>query len=222
MKRHHALIIDTETAGNLDKPTIYDIGAIVVEFDGKRYQAINELSVVIKQTYDNKPLFQTAYYGEKRADYTNAMKGRKTRKRYYGHTMQSIKRLIEKHNIKTVYAYNANFDKRAIANTTALFNTQDIFKGITWRCIYGVANSYIHATTDYLKWCKRNYNFTKKLNAKADVQTTYQYLTQDQTFRESHTGLKDCQIELEILNECLKRGYKLEFCSVRYHSVEGV
>ena len=200
------MIIDTETIG-IDKPFVYDIGIVVAELDGTQYKAISKDSFIIKQIYDNRILFETAYYAEKRPLYTRKMKGRKTIRKYWGHVARYIDRLAKIHGIKEIYAYNVDFDKRALETTSRILKTYQPLKHSTYKDIMAIASAYIHNTKDYQDYCRDNRALTPKGYIQTNAERTYQYLTQNKEFIEEHTGLSDALIELEILNDCILKGY---------------
>ena len=68
------IVFDTETI-SLNKNFIYNIGYVICDPDGK---VLLQRDMVIRQIYDNAPLFATAYYAKKRPLYTSKMKARRT------------------------------------------------------------------------------------------------------------------------------------------------
>ena len=59
------MILDTETIG-LEKCFVYDIGFIVAELqENGFYKPIVKSQFIIEQVYDNRELFETAYYNDK-------------------------------------------------------------------------------------------------------------------------------------------------------------
>ena len=202
----HILIIDTETIG-IDKPFIYDLGLVVAEKTDKGYQVVSTNSFVIKQIYDNKLLFETAYYHKKRPLYTKAMQGRKSIKRYWGHVARFIDKTVKAYGIKEVYAYNAPFDKRAIQETSQKLKTYQPLKSVKWYDIMAISNNLIHQTAEYKDYCETVKAITPKGYYQTNAERTYQFIKGDHEFKEEHMGLQDAVIELDILNECINRGY---------------
>ena len=70
---NNRIIFDTETI-SLEKAFCYNLGYIITDENGKTLIARN---FIIRQIYDNKPLFATAYYAQKRPIYTAYLKGKK-------------------------------------------------------------------------------------------------------------------------------------------------
>lgn len=207
MKPNNILILDTE-ALDLQRPYVYDIGLIVARLNDKGlYEPIAKASFVIKQVYDNRPLFETAYYSYKRPIYVNMMKGRKTIKKHYGHVMRYAESLIKLYGISKLFAYNSDFDKKALQFTAEKLKTRNAFSQLEYNDIQAISNQYIHDTAEYKEFCKDNGLISEKGFYKMSAETTYQYLTNNKDFTEKHMGLDDCIIELDILNESIKKGY---------------
>ena len=68
------VVFDTETT-NLEKPFCYNIGYAI--FDTDTQECLIAKDFVVEQVWHNKPLFESAYYAEKRPIYVSRMKGRK-------------------------------------------------------------------------------------------------------------------------------------------------
>lgn len=56
----------------------------------------------------------------------------------------------------------------------------------------------------YKKWCLKN-NAVGKRYFKTDAEMSTRYITGNTEFEESHTALKDCEIEKDILVKCINR-----------------
>ena len=67
------MVFDTETT-SLEKPFCYNIGYVIANEN----EILVKKSFVVEQIWHNLPLFNTAYYAEKRPLYVSAMKARKT------------------------------------------------------------------------------------------------------------------------------------------------
>lgn len=200
------LILDTETI-SIDKPYIYDLGYIVAELIDNQYVAIERHQRIIEQIYDNQALFSTAYYEKKRLKYTSLMKGRKAKKNKYGFALQELNRIIQYHEIETVFAYNSPFDKRAVQFTTSFFKTQDILGSKNWLDLLSIANNFIHNTVQFTDFALKSNSVNPSGLILTNAEVTYQFITGDLLFIEDHTSLADAEIELAILNECIKNGY---------------
>ena len=135
------------------------------------------------------------------------MKGKKAKKNKYGFALQELNRIIQYHQIETVFAYNSPFDKRAVQFTTSFFKTQDILGSKNWLDLLSIANNFIHNTVQYTDFALRNNSVNPSGLILTNAEITYQFITGDLLFIEDHTSLADAEIELEILNECIRNGY---------------
>lgn len=205
----HIIVLDTETI-SLGKRFIYDVGYIVAELKSDKYEPIEKRSFVVKQIFKNKELFMTAYYSEKRPLYTSMLKGKTAKQKHFGHILRAIRADMNKYNVTQIYAYNAPFDKGAFNFTTNHFKLTNPIKDIQWYDIQKVANTYIHKTRQYKDFVTEHGKETEKGYIQTNAETTYGSIINDPDYKEEHTGLQDCYIELSILNECVKLGYQNE------------
>lgn len=73
--------------------------------------------------------------------------------------------------------------------------------------LWGVACNTLINNERYKKYCMKNGLFTNSVEYfKTSAETTFQYVTRDFDFIESHTALDDSIIESQILAKALKRG----------------
>lgn len=206
---HKILLIDTETI-SIEKRYIYDFGYIIAELQNNVYEPMIKSQNIIEQVYDNLALFTTAYYQNKRKTYTNLMKGRTAKKVKYGFAMQTLKHLIKEHNIQYVIAYNSGFDKGAIEFTTDFFKTQNVFKDLIWLDLLAISNNLIHLHESYIDIAKEKRWFNESGYLQTNAEKTYAFISGNYDYIEPHTSLQDCEIELSILNECVKRGFNVK------------
>jgi len=191
------LLIDVETI-DLKKRYIYDIGVLVVN---ENLEIIDSRHLIIKQIYDNKLLFNTAYYGTKRPFYVSKLRGRTAKRTYLGNAFRTLNGLKKKYKIDTIFAYNSDFDKGAFKYTSKHLKLKNPFEKEKWIDIQALANNSIHNKKDFVNFCKENDYITPKGYLKANVEITYQYL-KGKPFKESHISIEDCIVELEILKSC--------------------
>ena len=197
------IIFDTETI-SLNKSFIYNLGYVITDGDGK---ILLERDFVIRQIYDNKPLFATAYYAEKRPIYTRYMKSRRTKKVSWGEACRIMCKDIKDYGIEDGYAYNSNFDEKAFYFNHLFFrNKRRPLDGIFVHDIMDEIK-VITQTEDYKQFCRDNGFMTKHSTprAKQTAEALYAYLTFNGEYKEEHTALADSRIESFILTECLKR-----------------
>lgn len=194
----YSMIIDTETI-DLQKRFIYDIGFKVLD---EKLNVVEQNHFIIKQVYDNRELFNTAYYFEKRKLYVSLLKGRKAEKVYFGYATQKIIRILKKYNIKNIYAYNASFDKGAFEYTSAFYKVIPPFTNCEFIDIMKLAKP-IYNGLEYQAFAIKYGFLTANSNFKKSAEKVYAFLTNNPDYVEKHISIPDCEIELEILKATL-------------------
>ena len=210
-RKTYYLTIDTETANNLDNPIVFDIGGAVHDKKGK---VLETFSFIIKEVFYEMPeLMQECFYLAKIPQYNAQIyKGeRKVVSLYEAKT--HIDELGEKYHIKAIIAHNARFDYRA-TTITQRYITKSKYRyflpyGIEIWDTLKMAQDTICKQKSYIKWCIEH-NYTKKNGApRATAEILYKYITGNNDFVESHTGLEDVLIEKEIFAHCMKQHKKM-------------
>lgn len=189
------LVFDTE-ALNLNNRIIYNVGYCIIDDNGK---TLLEKNFVVKQVYDNKMVMSTAYYNNKTSLYTRKMKGRKTKKVYWGDVCRIMKKDIKDFNISKAYAYNSNYDVGAFATTQKLFkNKINPLNDVEVIDIMDYLDILINSV-DYNNYCKTNNFITERGGLKKSAEVVYGYITNNPNYVEEHTALEDSKIEKDIL-----------------------
>ena len=207
------LLLDTETANEMPDNLVYDFG----------FTVINELGEVCKTGsyvindifFDEKELMESAYFAEKIPNYIEDIKQGKRKVCTLNQARIVTRDVMAEFGIKTVLAYNVNFDNRAL-NKTQRYLTKSKYRwffpfGTQFECIWNMACQVICSDVDYLKWAIENKKFSpsgKYISTSAE--TVYAYLTGQVEFIESHTGLEDCIIEGKIFAECVAKNQPME------------
>ena len=200
------MVFDTETT-SLDKPFCYNIGYVVVDDEG---EILKVADFVIEQIWHNLPLFQSAYYADKRPLYVKAMKCRKTKMDKFGYICQQMIRDIKNFEINSAYAYNSPFDERVFDFNCDWFKCSNPFDLIPVFDIRGYAHQFICKNAEYKQFCEDNELFTESGNYSTTAEAVFKYISQKTDFEEEHTALSDSLIENEILKEALASGAELE------------
>lgn len=199
----YCIVLDTETTG-LDKCFCYDISWVVMD---KSNGAIVDFKVnVVEQIWHNLPLFESAYYKEKREKYVLMMRKHDATMDKWGYIMRKLKQDIRKYEISEVYAYNSDFDDKVIAFNCDWFKCSNPLDTVGVYDIWGYASEFITNTTDYQSFCEYHQRFTDTGNFKSSAEVVHQFLINDPDFIEEHMGLFDSEIESTILWECINRG----------------
>jgi hypothetical protein len=76
--------------------------------------------------------------------------------------------------------------------------------GTEFFCIWNMACTSILNTENYVRFALENGFVSEHDNIQTSAEVAYRYLTNETTFIESHTGLEDVKIEIEILLAVLR------------------
>ena len=206
-KKEMLLVIDTETCNTIDQPFCYDIGYAVCDRNGNIYE---ERSYVVAEMFiDNKELMKSAYYAEKLPQYWEDLKNGKREMKSIFNIRKQILEDMKKYSIRKVGAYNMAFDKRAL-NTTLRYCSKSKLRWFfpfrtTYFCIWHMACQVIMNQMSYVKFALQNGLESTSGNIQTSAESCYKFLKKQIDFVESHTGLEDVKIEVEILAECYKK-----------------
>ena len=194
------IVLDTETI-SLEKPFVYDLGYVIVNDNG---DIIAKKSYVISQVWNNKELFATAYYADKKPLYYARLKSGYSKKVGWGHAMRYLANDIKKYGITEIYAYNSKFDSRALNFMCAWYKVVNGLGGIEIQDIMNFIKP-ITKSQDFVNFCETNGYMTahKTPQPQKKAETLYRYLTNNVDYEEEHTGLEDSLIELQILMTAL-------------------
>lgn len=211
MKKKVYLVLDTETANSVNYPLPYDVGYKLVESDGT--YILHRSFCVYEIFVQQKEMMQSAYYAEKIPSYQKELKeGLRKLARLYT-VRKTILEDMEKYNITEVYAYNMNFDKRALNNDLS-FTTENRYRyffpyGTEFKCIWNMACQVLLARPSYINFALKNNFVSEKGNILTNAECCYRYLTKNVDFNEVHKGIDDVNIEVEILLACLRQHKKM-------------
>ena len=206
--RENILIVDVETCGPFGASKVYDLGVAVVERTTGRVH--DTRSFVVPEVYYGKSHeMQTAYYADKLPMYARGIdSGMWTVERF--HVIRSIVHdLMERYNVRRVFAYNMRFDRDALD-----FTTWGISKGACNRffpagtvfCdIWTAACTTIMRQKGYRKFCESQGFVSEAGNLRTSAEVCYAYINRIPTFEESHTGLEDVMIERDILLHAIRQ-----------------
>ena len=199
------IVIDTETTNSLDDPLCYDVGFAVVDAEGTVYE---KHSYVVADIFLDKELMSYAYFADKIPQYWEDIKaGRRTLRRF-----KTIKMIFadvcKQYNVKKIFAHNARFDYRSL-NLTQRFLTSSKYRfffpfGVEIWDTLKMSRQVLKEVDEYGEFCYTNDYLTKRMCKRFTAEIIYRFLTGDNTFEESHTGLEDVLIEKEILAYCLR------------------
>ena len=213
-RRHiYGIVLDTETANTiqdengLDMSNVlfYDLGFQLVDSHGRTYG--KKFSFVNSDIFiHEEELMQSAYYAKKIPQYrADIAEGRRIVANTY-EIRKALVDLINEYECKFVCAHNARFDYNSL-NNTQRWTTKSRFRyflpyGLEWWDTLKMARSVMGKMPTYQKFCAENGYTTKTGKPRFTAEICYRFITKDNTFVESHTGLEDVEIETEILRYC--------------------
>lgn len=199
----YVIVLDTETT-DLDKCFCYDCSWVVMDTDDG--EIVDFQVNVVEQVWHNLPLFESAYYKDKRQKYVDMMRKHEAVMDKWGYIMRKLRQDIIKYNVKSVYAYNADFDDKVIKYNCDWFKCNNPLETVPIYDIWGYASTFITNTPEYKNFCEKYSRFTDTGNYKGSAEVVYQYLTDSPDFVEEHMGVFDSEIEAAILWKCINRG----------------
>ena len=188
------MIFDTETT-SLDKPFCYNIGYVIL--DTETEETLLKRDYVVEQVWHNLPLFQSAYYAEKRPIYVQRMRARQTVMDKFGYICRQMMRDLKEYGVKHAYAYNSSFDEKVFDFNCDWYKCSNPFDTVQVHDIRGYVHQFL-IDNDYKAFCEAHELFTESGNYSTTAEAVYRYLF-DCGFTEEHTALADSIIEAEIL-----------------------
>ena len=213
----YKIVLDTETCP-VDKDFegvsaknmwTYDCGWAVTDKRGKIYRKRSFVNADI--FLNEKELMNSAYYANKIPNYIKDLANGKRQLKTTFEIRQILCDIIKEYDCKFVMAHNARFDYRA-CNNIQRWTTKSKYryffpKDIEIWDTLKMANDVIAKMPTYQQFCFENGFVTKHKTPRPQLtaEVIYRFITNDLSFVESHTGLEDVEIELEIYKYCIKQ-----------------
>lgn len=206
----NVLIIDTETANSVEQPLPYDVGYAIV--DTETGEILTEKSFVVAEIFFDTELMKNAYFSEKIPQYWDDIKAGNRIIKSICNIRKILRSDMEKYNVTKVGAYNMGFDNRATRNDVRYISGSLVKWFFPYEtnffCIWNMACTSILNTESYINFALENGFVSEKNNIQTSAEIAYRYLTSNTDFVESHTGLEDVKIEIEIMLAVLRSGMK--------------
>jgi hypothetical protein len=200
------MMLDTETTNSLEDPICYDVGYRVFDLAGNVYE---EASMVNADIFLDKEFMASAYYAEKVPDYWRDIWEKKRELLAWRVIKARIWEAIERNGVKIVAAHNARFDYRSIHLTQRYITTSRWRYVLPWGCEWWdtlrMCREVFKDDENYRPWCEERGYITANNQPRMTAEVVYRYITGDENFTESHTGLEDVKIETEIFKYCLDK-----------------
>ena len=220
-RKHYIIVLDTETCNgiltddklDLSDSLVYDLGFAVVDKKGTVYET---RSFVISEVFNGMTdVMASAYYADKIPQYiADIASGKRILTSFYNARIELLK-IMKKYNTHTVAAHNASFDLRALNNTQRYLTKSKYryffpFSTEIW-CTLKMARQTIGKQKSYKLFCEVNNYMTKHKvpQVRLTAEILHRYLTGNDEFVESHTGLEDVMIEKDILAHCIRQHKKM-------------
>ena len=202
----NVLVIDTETANSVEQPLPYDVGYAIVNTEtGEIY---TEKSFVVAEIFFDDELMKGAYFADKIPQYWEDIKAKKRIVKSICSIRREIKKDMQTYSVSKVGAYNMGFDNRATKNDVRFISGSMVrwfFPfGTEFFCIWNMACTSILNTADYVQFALDNGFVSEHNNIQTSAENAYRFLKNDVDFSESHTGLEDVKIEIEIMLAVLR------------------
>ena len=206
-RKHYFLVLDTETANDLENPLVYDMGWAIVDKYGNVYR---ERSFINREIFfEENELMKSSYYAEKLPLYYKRIaKGEITVANWFT-IRKTLWEDISDFGIKEVVAHNARFDYKS-TTTTQRWLTKSKYRyflpyGVEVWDTLKMARSVIGKMPTYKKWCEVNDYICKNGQLKMTAEVLYRFISGNENFDEEHTALADVLIEKDILAYCYKQ-----------------
>jgi hypothetical protein len=213
------LLVDTEFI-TLNKPFVYDLSYLIARKVDDKYITLKSVGNVVKQVYQNKMMFETAYYSEKRKLYVSALKGKTYKQNYLGNILRQFKKDITDYNVSMVLGYNVNADIRSIDFTSNYLKLESPLKNAKVIDLMPIVVNTICDTDDYKNFAKQNNLITEKGYYKMSVESVMKYINKNVEFVEKHLGKSDNENEIDLLNYAIEKGASLIEMPKRFLKVE--
>ena len=201
------IVLDTETTNNLEDPIAYDIGFAVIDENGKVYA---KFSFVVAEVFLDKELMVNAYFADKIPQYWKDIEDGERELRKLSTIRQTLNRVCEEFEVQAIIAHNARFDYRSTA-ITQRYLTSSKYRyflpyGVELWDSLKMAREVFKNDEEYAEFCYKNDYLTSRGVRRYTAEILYRFITNDNSFIESHTGLEDVMIEKDIFVECMRRG----------------
>ena len=220
MKKNKYLIgIDTETCNGLIDPQnkldlsqslCYDVGWMVVDKYGKIYE---KKSFVVAEIFLDENLMKDALFKDKIPQYWEEIKSGERKLKTFKNIRLAFLADRKKYNVKNVFAHNAFFDYTALNNTLRYLSGSKYrwffpYKVELWDTLK-MSRDAIGTKEEYTRFCEENNYLTKWGQNRLTAEILYRFISGDNEFLESHTGMEDVDIERQILAYCFKQKVKM-------------
>ena len=220
-KAINIFMCDTETAGEIMNALVYDFGGGTTTLkNGALYDTLNYINFNV--FYEKKDMMESAYYADKLPAYRDEIWDGEREVFDIVDIRARVHKYFKNHNITVVCAHNARFDVRALNNSIREATNGRIkyffpYRIEVWDTLK-MARQALSKMPTYIKFCETNGFMTNhaKPRPRYTAEVIYRFITKNVNFEEAHTGLRDVEIETEILAYLVKQHKKMD--KVLYHA----
>lgn len=189
------IVFDTETV-DVEHAFCYNVGYCIIDTESK--ETLLKRDYVVEQVWENKMLFSTSHYANKKSLYISALRGRRASIKHWGHIQQRMIKDIETYGIEYAYAFNSPFDIRVFDFNSEWFKSSNALDYVETIDIRGLINKLLFSD-EYKAFCEENGFYTESGNYSGNAETLTKFIRQDIDFVEDHTALSDSLIEADII-----------------------
>ena len=216
--------LDTETANgimvdeklDLSQSLVYDLGQAITDRKGRIYET---KSFVVREIFIGmKDVMRSAYYAEKIPAYWEDIKNGRRKLANLLTIRREFLKDAEKYGVTQFFAHNARFDLNALNNTIRYITKSKQryffpYGSEIWDTLK-MARQTVGQQKSYKSYCVNNSYLTKHKvpQVRLTAEILYRYITGDEEFSESHTGLEDVLIETAIMAHCFRQHKKMDKC----------
>ena len=205
------MMIDTETTNSLEDPICYDVGFRVFDLAGNIYE---EASMVNADIFLDPAHMESAYYAEKIPNYWRDIWEKKRELLTWAKIKWRVFDACKRHGVEIISAHNARFDYRSL-NLTQRYITTSRWRwftpwGLEWWDTLKMCREIFKKDENYKPWCVEHGYMTANNQPRITAEIVYRYITGNNDFTESHTGLEDVKIEAEIFKYCLAKNPEID------------
>lgn len=215
----YKIVLDTETCP-LDKDLqdvvpynmlAYDVGWAICDKRGNVYKT---RSFVIADVFLYfKELMKSAYYADKIPMYWDDIKQGKRKLAKLSTIRKIFLEDVAEYGSNKVFAHNMRFDYNVLNNTIRYITKSKIRYffpyGMEICDTLKMARDVIVPKPTYRRFCEDNGYLAKNGRPRATAEILYRYISGDNDFIESHTGLEDTLIEKDIMAYCYRQHKKM-------------
>ena len=206
------IVLDTETTNSLDDPFCYDIGWAVVDASGAVYATY---SYVVADIFLDSQLMESAYFASKIPTYWEQIKSGERTLAKFSTIRKIFRQCAKQYGVTKFFAHNMGFDYRS-TNYTQRFLTSSKSRyffpyGAEICDTLKMARQVLKNDEAYDNFCYNNQYLTKKGCKRYTAEIIYRFISHNNQFVESHTGLEDVLIEKEILSYCFQKMENVEY-----------